>query len=163
MTNKETEMFHRQAMSFLKQGEPRKAIEFFDKALKSDDQYFPSWNNKGVALIELEDYKNAAECFEHVTRLNPADKMALYNRSYSLIMMGNYQLAVELLDFFLANISRKNDFFKFGLYLQAKGFYGLKEYDKASSLLRDALKKDKNFTEAQELLNQISKDIEKNE
>lgn len=159
MANKETEMFHKQAMSFLAQGETKKAVEFFDKALKYDNNYFPAWNNKGVALLELKDYKQAAECFENVIRLNPADKMALYNRSYALIMLGEYQQAVELLDFFLANVSRKSDFFKYGLYLQAKGFYELKEYDKARSLLNDSLKKDKKFREAQELLNQVLKEM----
>jgi tetratricopeptide (TPR) repeat protein len=74
MANKETEMFHKQAMAFLAQGETQKAIEFFDKAIKFDDQYFPAWNNKGVALLELKDYRGAAECFERVIKLNPADK-----------------------------------------------------------------------------------------
>jgi lipoprotein NlpI len=155
MTNKETEMFYKQAMSFLGQGETRKAIDFFNKALEFDDQYFPAWNNKGVAFIELKDYRQAEECFGMVVKLNPADRMALYNRGYALLMLEEYQKSVEIFDFFLANISRKNDFFKFGLYLQAKGFYGLNEYDKAVSLLNDALKVDKKFKEAQDLLNQV--------
>ena len=158
MTNKEVEMFYKQAMSFLGQGETRKAVDFFDKALKFDDQYFPAWNNKGVALLELKDYRQAVECFEQVIHLNPADKMALYNNGYALLMLKEYQRSVEIFDYFLANCSQKNDFFKFGLYLQAKGFYGLKKYDKARSLLNDALKIDKKFTEAQELLNQILED-----
>lgn len=159
MTNKEAEMFHKQAMAFLSQNETKKALEFFDKTIEHDDKYFPAWNNKGVLHLELKDYPKAAECFEMVTKLNPADKLALYNRSYALIMMGEYQQAVELLDFFLGNISRKNDFFKYGLYLQAKGFYELKEYDKARSLLNDSLKKDKNFKDAQELLDQVMKEM----
>jgi tetratricopeptide (TPR) repeat protein len=161
MANKEAEMFYKQAMSFLGQGEARKAIEFFDKALKFDDKYFPAWNNKGVALLELKDYRQAEECFEKVIRINPADKMALYNRGYALLMLGEYQQSVEIFDFFLANTSKKSDFFKYGLYLQAKGFYGLKEYDKARSLLKDSLKLDKKFTEAQELLNQVINDMKK--
>ncbi len=160
MTNKEAEMFYKQGMSFLGQGETRKALEFFDKALKFDDKYFPAWNNKGVALLELKDYHQAADSFQNVININAADKMALYNKGYALLMMEEYQQSVEILDYFLANCSRKNDFFKFGLYLQAKGFYGLKEYDKAISLLNDAIKVDKNFKEAQELLNQIVKEKE---
>ena len=160
MTNKEAEMFYKQGMSFLGQGETRKAVEFFDKALKFDDKYFPAWNNKGVALLELKDYHQAAESFQNVININAADKMALYNKGYALLMLEEYQQSVEILDYFLANCSRKNDFFKFGLYLQAKGFYGLKEYDKAISLLNDAIKVDKNFKEAQELLNQIVKEKE---
>jgi tetratricopeptide (TPR) repeat protein len=161
MTNKEAEMFYKQGISFLGQGETRKALEFFDKALKFDDKYFPAWNNKGVALLELKDYHQAADSFQNVININAADKMALYNKGYALLMMEEYQQSVEILDYFLANCSRKNDFFKFGLYLQAKGFYGLKEYDKARSLLKDYLKHDKKFTEAQELLNQVINDMKK--
>lgn len=160
MANKEAEMFYKQGMSFLGQGETRKAVEFFDKALKFDDKYFPAWNNKGVALLELKDYRQAEECFGNVININPGDKMALYNRGYALLMLEEYQQSVEIFDFFLANSSRKSDFFKYGLYLQAKGFYGLKEYDKAISLLNDAIKIDKNFKEAQELLNQVIKEKE---
>ncbi|HML04325.1 MAG TPA: tetratricopeptide repeat protein [Methanobacterium sp.] len=159
MVNKEAEMFHKQAMAYLGQGETKKAIEFFDKALKHDDQYFPAWNNKGVALLELEDYSEAEKCFGMVIRLNPADKLALYNRSYALIKLGDNQQAVELLDFFMRNISKKNDFFKFGLYLQAEGFYNLKEYDKAASLLRDTLRLDKNFKDGKELLDKVYKEM----
>ncbi len=159
MVNKETEMFHKQAMSFLAQGEIKEAIKFFDKALKYDDQYFPSLNNKGIALLELKDYKKAEECFQQVVLLNPADKMALYNRGYALLMLGDYNESVKIFDYFLSNISQKSEFFRYGLYLQARGFYELKEYDKALMLLRDALKKDKNFNEAQELLTQVLKEI----
>ena len=111
-----------------------------------------------MALLELKDYHQAEECFEKVISINPADKMALYNKGYALLMLEEYQQSVEIFDFFLANCSRKSDFFKFGLYLQAKGFYGLKEYDKAISLLNDAIKVDKKFKEAQELLNQVVKE-----
>lgn len=158
MNNKEAEMFYNQAMSFLGQGEIKKSIEFFDKALKFDDQYFPAWNNKGIALLELKDYPQAADCFQRVIQLNPADRFATYNRGYALLMIGDYAESVKILDFFLGNISKKNDFFKYGLYLQAKGFYGLKEYDKAASLLRDATKIDKNFSEAKELLDLVLKE-----
>jgi len=160
MTNKEAEMFHNQAMAFLGQGETKKALEFFDKALRADDQYFPAWNNKGVALLELKDYKQAAECFDHVIRLNPADRMALYNRAYALLMQGEYQQSVEYFDFFLGNVSKKSDFFKFGLYLQAKGFYHLKEYHKALSLLNDAIKIDKKFNEAKKLRDLVQNKID---
>lgn len=163
MTNKETEMFHKQAMALLEQGEIQKSIEFFDKALKFDDEYFPAWNNKGIAYLELKDYPRALECFEQVARLNPADKMALYNRGYVLLMLEEYGESVKIFDYFLSTCPRTNDFFKFGLYLQAKGFYGLKEYDKVISLLNDAIKLDKKFKEAQELRSLVLKEMGKKE
>ena len=107
----------------------------------------------------MENYKKAEECFGQVMRLNPADKMALYNRAYALLILEDYDQSIELLDFFLLNTSKKNDFFKFGLYLQAKGFYELKEYDKARTLLNEAIEMDKNFKEAHELLDELLKEM----
>ena len=155
MVNKEAEMFHKQGMEFLRRGENTKALEFFDKALQFDGTFFPAWNNKGVLLLELKDYENAEKCFEQAIRFNPADKMALYNRGYTLLYLEDYEKSVELFEFFVENISKKSDFYKYGLYLLAKGYYGLKEYDKAHKLLNEALTVDKNFKEAQELLDQI--------
>ena len=155
MVNKEAEMFHKQGMAFLKEGENEKALEFFDKATKFDETFFPAWNNKGVLLLELEDYKGAEQCFQQAVLLNPADKMALYNRGYVLLILEDYETSIEIFAFLLENISKKSDFYKYALYLQAKGFYGIKEYDKAQKLLDDALNMDKNFTEAQDLLNQV--------
>ena len=160
MVNKEAEMFHKQGMAFLKEGNNKKALEFFDKATKFDDTFFPAWNNKGVLLLELKDYKKAEKCFEQAIRFNPADKMALYNRGYALLILEDYETSVEIFEFFIANVSKKNDFYIYALYLQAKGYYGLKEYDKAQSLLNEALGMDKNFKEAQELLNEVLKEME---
>ena len=155
MVKKEAEMFHKQGMEFLREGENKKALEFFDKALQFDDTFFPAWNNKGVLLLELKDYKNAEKCFEQALRFNPADKMALYNRGYALLYLEDYEKAVEFFEFFVENISKKSDFYKYGVYLLAKGYYGLKEYDKDKKLLNESINEDKNFKEAKELLDQI--------
>jgi hypothetical protein len=40
--------------------------------------------------------------------------------------------------------------------------YALKEYGKASKLLNEAIEMDKNFKEAQELLNQVQKEMKDN-
>ena len=53
MSNEDVEMFYEQAMSYLGQGESKKAIEFFNKALKIDEMYLPAWNDKGVAYMAV--------------------------------------------------------------------------------------------------------------
>lgn len=159
MAKKESEMFHKQAMSFLGQGEVQKAIEFFDKAIDFDKEYFPAWNNKGIALLELKRYKEALECFEQVIRINGLDKMVWYNKGYTLFMLEEYEESVTAFDNFLYSYSKDNDdFYKFALYMQANGLYNLKKYDKAREILQSLLVKDEKFREAQELLNQISKE-----
>jgi hypothetical protein len=42
--------------------------------------------------------------------------------------------------------------------MQANGLYNLKKYDKAREILQSLLVTDEKFREAQELLNQISKE-----
>lgn len=158
MGKKEAEMFHKQAMSFLEQGEVQKAVEFFDKAIKSDEEYFPAWNNKGIALLELKRYKEALNCFEKVIIINSLDRMVWYNKGYTLFMLGEYGESVTAFDNFLYTYSKDDDaFYKYASYLQANGLYNLKKYDKAVEILRSLLVKDENFREAQELLKEIEK------
>jgi lipoprotein NlpI len=152
MTSKEAEMYYKQAMSFLEQGKTKKALEFFDKSLEMDNQYLPAWNDKGVALLELEEYHQALDCFQRVIILDPTSNMPLYNKGYVLLLLEDYAESVKTFDIFLARYPHKDDFYKFALYLKAKGHYGLKDYEKTHELLVEAINKDKTFREARELL-----------
>jgi lipoprotein NlpI len=160
MARREAKMYYDQALSFLGQGQIKKSIEFLDKALDIDEQYFPAWNNKGVALLELGDYQEGLKCFEQVILLNPLDNMAWYNKGYVLLILEKYRESVEAFDIFLARYSQQDHFYRYALYLQAKGFYFLKDYKKAIKLLQEAIEMDADFKEANELLNLVSKDTE---
>lgn len=152
MSNEDVEMFYKQAMSYLGQGESKKALEFFNKALKIDEMYLPAWNDKGVALLELKDYTQALDCFERVIYLNPEVSMPLYNKGYVQLMLERYRDSVETFKNFLIRYPYKDDFYKYALYLKAKGHYNLNEYEDAQILLEKVIKKDKSFKEARELL-----------
>ena len=161
MAIKEAEMFYKQAMAFLDQGKIGKAIEFFDNALNIDKDYVSAWNDKGVALMELEKFQDALECFEQVIRLEPGDNMAWYNRGYVLMLLEEYQESVNTFDLFLGRYSKKDDFYKYALYMRAKGLYFLKEYDESLESIKIALNKDKTFKEARELMKLIGEEKEK--
>jgi tetratricopeptide (TPR) repeat protein len=152
MALKEAEMFYKQAMEFLNQGNINKSIEFFDSATNIDNNYVIAWNDKGVALMELEKFQDALKCFEKVIRLEPSDNMAWYNRGYVLLILEEYQEAVNTFDLFMGRQSKKDDFYKYALYMKAKGLYCLKEYDQSLDTVKEALKKDKRFKEARELM-----------
>ena len=109
--------------------------------------------------MELEDYQEALKCFEQVIQLNPLDNMAWYNKGYVLLILEKYRESVETFDIFLARYSQEDNFYKFALYLQAKGFYFLKEHEKAINLLQKAIELDPNFEEVNDLLNLASKEI----
>jgi len=161
MTSKEVEMFYKQALSFLEQGEAKKAIEFFDKSLDINNQYFPSWNDKGVTLLELGKYNQALKCFEQVIILDPASNMPLYNKGYALLLLGKYDESVETFEVFLDRYPHKDDFYKFALYLKAKGHYSLKDYEKAHELLLEVFNQDKTFKKARDLLILVLNDMKK--
>lgn len=157
MAEEDVEIMYKQGISYLGQGETEMAIEFFNKALEMDTFYAPAWNDKGVAYMELEDYTNALDCFERVAVLNPSLSMPLYNKGYVQMMLEKYSDSVKTFEIFLENYPFKDDFYKYALYLKAKGHYNLKEYPAAEKLLTKALKKDKNFKEARELYLEIKK------
>ncbi len=163
MTTKEAEMFYKQAISYMGQGETKKALEFFNKSLDIDNNYLIAWNDKGVAHLELEEYQKALNCFEQVNRLNPGDGLAWYNRGYALLMLEKYPESVKTFDFFLDNYTPKSDFYKYALYLKAKGLYALKKYEEAHEMLEIAVNKDKSFKEARELLISVLREMKKEE
>ncbi|CDG65532.1 MAG: lipoprotein NlpI [Methanobacterium sp.] len=159
MATKEAEMFYQQAMSFLEQGKVEKSIEFFNRAIEIDKDYVSAWNDKGVALMELGEFSEAVKCFEEVIQLEPGDNMAWYNRGYVLLILGEYQEAVNTFDLFLGRYSnKKDDFYKYALFLRAQGLYQLEKYDEALELVKEALKIDKKFKEARDLLELIGKE-----
>ena len=158
MTNEEVEMFYEQALSYLGQGNSKKAIEFFDKVLKIDEMYLPAWNDKGIAFMELKEYSKALDCFQRVGYLDPGISMPLYNKGYVLLMLERYEEAVETFRIFLESYVFRDDFYRYALFLKAQGHYNLKQYDDAKELLEKAIKKDKTFKEPRELLIKILKE-----
>lgn len=155
LAEEDVEIMYKQAMSYLGQGDTKKAIEFFNKALDMDAYYAPAWNDKGVAYMELEDYTQALDCFERVAILSPNISMPLYNKGYVQMKLEKYSDSVKTFEIFLDNYPFKDDFYKYALYLKANGHYNLKEYAAAEKLLNKVLKKDKNFKEARDLLLEI--------
>lgn len=162
MATKEAEMFYKQAMSYLEQGKVEKSIEFFNNALNMDNNYASAWNDKGVALMELGKYEEAAKSFEEVIRVEPGDNMAWYNRGYVLLILGEYTEAINTFDLFLGRYSKKDDFYKFSLYLKAKGLFELEKYDESMKTIKEALKIDKKFKEARELMKMIAEETKEN-
>lgn len=72
----------------------QKVIEY-DKILKMGPGDAQLWNNRGIALEELEDLKGAARSYEKAVEIDPSYVKAWYNRGNVLSKMKNYQIAVE--------------------------------------------------------------------
>jgi lipoprotein NlpI len=161
MAEEDVEIFYKQALSFMEQGEPRKAIEFFNKTTNMEPNYIPAWNDKGIALMEVKEFDEALKCFETVMTIDPSNSMPIYNMGYVLIMLERYEDAVKAFEMFLREYPGTDDFYRYGLYLKAEAHYKLKEYEAAKLLLDKAIRKDKLFKEARDLMIQILKDEQK--
>ena len=162
MPSKDLQMFYKQALNFLEKGEYDKSIELLDMALNVDKKYKAAWNCKGVAYLEKKEYPKALESFEEVIQMDAGDNLAWYNKGYVLLTMGEFAEAKKVFNFFLARYENKNDdFYKYALYLLAKSYHGLKDYDNALISVDEAINKDNNFKEAIELKKIIQEDMNK--
>ncbi|MGA2676680.1 MAG: tetratricopeptide repeat protein [Methanobacterium sp.] len=159
MTSKDVEIFYNQAMSLFKMGEFKKSLELFNRALYIDDKFIPAWNNKGVIHMELEEYSQALDCFDKLTFIDMTDDLTWYNKGYVLLLLKRYQESIRTFEYFLAKYTKKDDYYKYALYLEAKCYYEVKDYDKSIQLLKVILSFDESFSEAQELQTLVLKDL----
>jgi lipoprotein NlpI len=162
MAEEDIEIFNKQAMSYMGQGEYEKAIDFFDKIIAMDPMYTPAWNDKGVAFMEMKEFDQALECFEKVMTIDPTNSMPIYNMGYVFLILERYEDALQAFELFFSRYPGKDDFYRYALYLKAKAHYGIKEYEPAKDLLEKAILKDKLFKEARDLMIQILQEEQKN-
>jgi tetratricopeptide (TPR) repeat protein len=75
---------------FYNSGNYKKAIEYYDSALKQKSQYDLAWLMKGNALSAMTWYDEALECFKKVLEYNPESEEAWYNLGATLFHMGRF-------------------------------------------------------------------------
>ncbi len=162
MPNKDVKLYYNQSVKYLEKGDYDKSLQGLEMVLNIDKKYIPAWNCKGVVHLEKAEYQEALNSFEQVIQLNAGDNLAWYNKGYVLLLMEQYEESKKVFDFFLARYeNKKDDFYKYALYLRAKSYYGLKDYENALISVDEAVKMDKNFNEALELRNSIKEDLGK--
>ena len=68
-------------------GNSNEAIKAYEKSIEINPQSVDAWNNKGLALVELNKFDKALETYDKAIELNPQYSEAWYNRAcmYSLI------------------------------------------------------------------------------
>lgn len=162
MAGKDVELYYRKAFDLFQRKDYDKSLELMDMVLKIDKSYKPAWSCKGVAYLEKKDYPQALKSFEKVITLDPGDNLAWYNKGYVFLLMDEYEEANKVFDYFLARYEKKDDdFYKYALYLQAKSYFGLKDYKNALFSVDSAIDIDRNFKEGLELRDEIKKELKK--
>ena len=88
----------REGVSLDELGKPRKAIEYYDKALEINPRDAMGWNSKGVALMKLGKPEQAIECYNNALEINPRDAMAWTAKGIALGRMKKPEQAIECFD-----------------------------------------------------------------
>jgi len=89
-------------LSFASLKRYEEAIEYYDRALKSDPSYVTSWYNKGLSLKKLKRYDEAVACFERAIQLDPKYASAYNSKGHALYEMGFFKEASDFYDRALA-------------------------------------------------------------
>lgn len=90
-----------QAIAFLTSGTPEgaaSAMEILDLALLRDPVHFEAWNYKADALIQLGRFKEALQCYERLTEIDPHSPGPWIFRGYLLMRLGNNESATASFD-----------------------------------------------------------------
>jgi tetratricopeptide (TPR) repeat protein len=81
----------------LEETDPAKKVKYLSKALDLDPGYEPGWGLKAAALLELERYEEAIECFDKVLSMRP-NAMAWHKKGLCCYHLKRYQDAVACFD-----------------------------------------------------------------
>ena len=88
---------------------PKKAVDYWGRAIRSKQNTAEAYNNRGLAYHELKQYDKAIKDYNQAIRLAPAQVAAYNNRGNSYYEIDEYQLA--LADF-NQGLKRKPDYAK---------------------------------------------------
>ncbi len=77
------------------QGERRKALLFYNKALSLKKNYAPAYNNLGVMYLKEQDYSRALVAFKKAKKLNQFSKTPRYNLAHLYLNFGLYDHAIS--------------------------------------------------------------------
>ncbi len=88
---------------------PKKAVDYWGRAIRSKQNTVEAYNNRGLAYHELKQYDKAIADFSQAIKLDPAHVAAYNNRGNAYYEINEYELA--LVDF-NRSLKRKPDYAK---------------------------------------------------
>ncbi|MGK7884965.1 MAG: tetratricopeptide repeat protein [Crocosphaera sp.] len=75
-------------------GNPERALELFEEAIKNNDHDSTSWYMQGMALAELERYDEAISSYNKALEIKPNYDQAWNNRGITLANLGRFDEAI---------------------------------------------------------------------
>jgi tetratricopeptide (TPR) repeat protein len=74
--------------------DPRKAVDYWGRALKKESKSAEAFNNRGLAYYDLKQYQQAINDYSRAIRLDPGYAAAYNNRGNSFYELNDYQKAL---------------------------------------------------------------------
>ncbi|MBN1356351.1 tetratricopeptide repeat protein [bacterium] len=84
-------------MKYIEKEKIDKALKAFDKSIAQDGSFSRAYTGRGIVLLKMFRFEEAAAAFETAATLNPADPLPLLNHGIHLNQNGNYEKSEELL------------------------------------------------------------------
>lgn len=100
--------------NFLRQNDYKKALPFYENAVKMDPEFVFAWDNLGLCNRRLGNTDEALKAYETSLKLDPKNIMALQNLPLAYIDKKNYSKAIESYEN-LAKISTDNPEIYYGI------------------------------------------------
>ena len=71
------------------------ALDYFDRAIKTDNKCARAWYRKGDVLYGMKKYEEALKCYNRALEINDKDAYVWKLKSRLLVEMGRYEEAIE--------------------------------------------------------------------
>ena len=113
---------------------PRKAVDYWGRAISQKQNTVQAYNNRGLAYSELKQYRKAIKNYSQAINLDPDHVAAYNNRGNSYYELNEYEMA--LADF-NQSLQRKPDYAKAHLN-RGLAYYQLDKTDQACKDFRNA-------------------------
>ena len=142
-SQQESERKYNEGISFYNQGELEKAMSSFDASIRLNPEFYQAYYNRGVILLEIDDYIAAIKDFNYVIEKSPTS-LAYYSRGRAEYEQGNIDFA--LADYSMAIDLDETNYLAY--YYRASIYFDRKEYDKSLEDLNWAIFSNANYAYA---------------
>jgi len=113
---------------------PRKAVDYWGRAISQKQNTVQAYNNRGLAYSEIKQYQKAIKDYSQAIKLDPDHVAAYNNRGNSYYELNEYEMA---LTDFNQSLQRKPDYAKAHLN-RGLAYYQLDKTDQACKDFRNA-------------------------
>jgi tetratricopeptide (TPR) repeat protein len=112
--NPDAQNYYSKGLDESKADNHKKAIKYFEKAVKIDPEFAFAWDNMGLAYRKLGDYDKALEFYKKSLEIDPSGTMPLQNSAIVYQYKKEFQLAIDTYEK-LAAIDKQNPEIYYGI------------------------------------------------